>query len=92
MVFAVGTVDRAWALDDVRVPDRVDPRIQRVTANVLQAFRAGAPPAPPPAPPGSARPLFFGLAAGALAVAVVAGWAAWALQRRGAAALDEQRG
>jgi len=81
MVFAAGTVDWAWALDDVRVPDRVDPRIQRVTANVLQAFRAGAPPAAAP-PPAAARPLFLGLAAGALAVALGAAWAAWALQRR----------
>jgi hypothetical protein len=83
MVFAAGSVDWAWALADVRVPDRVDPRIQRVTANVLQAFREGAPPVPPvpPQPPASARPLFFGLAAGALAVACVAGWAAWATRR-----------
>jgi hypothetical protein len=90
MVFAAGTVDWAWALDDVRVPDRVDPRIQRVTANVLRAFRAGAPPAPSPQP-ASARPLFLGLAAGALAVALAAGWAAWAMQRRGANACDERR-
>jgi len=88
MVFAAGTVDWAWALDDVRVPDRVDPRIQRVTANVLQAFREGAPPAE--SSPAASRPLFFALAAGALAVALVAVWAAWIVQRRSAAAYKDE--
>jgi hypothetical protein len=87
MVFAAGTVDWAWALDDVRVPDRVDPRIQRMTANVLRVFRDGEPPEAP-APPGSARPLFFGLAVGAFAVALAAGWAAWALRRPAAQAYE----
>ncbi len=44
MVFAAGTIDWAWALDDVRWPDRVDPRIQRTTANILRAFREGTAP------------------------------------------------
>ncbi|HZU04522.1 MAG TPA: N,N-dimethylformamidase beta subunit family domain-containing protein [Chloroflexota bacterium] len=44
MVFSAGTIDWAWALDDSRMPDRVDPRIQRVTHNILQAFLRGGPP------------------------------------------------
>jgi hypothetical protein len=44
MVFTAGTIDWAWALDDSRIAGHVDSRIQRVTANVLNAFRQGAPP------------------------------------------------
>lgn len=39
MVFTAGTVDWAWGLDDWRQARLVDPRVQRVTANVLEAFR-----------------------------------------------------
>src|SRR5213594_1553202 len=45
-VFAAGTMSWSWALDDVPGPFshfRVDSRIQRATANVLNAFLTGAP-------------------------------------------------
>jgi hypothetical protein len=44
MVFAAGTVHWAWGLDDARASGYVDPRIQRMTANILKAFRQGGPP------------------------------------------------
>jgi hypothetical protein len=61
MVFAAGTVDWPWGLDDYWRPGHVDPRLQRTTANILAAFRAGVPPIPDaPAvaavPPGGAAP------------------------------------
>jgi IPT/TIG domain len=46
-VFASGTMSWSWALDDVPGPFaqfRVDSRIQRATANILNAFLTGAPP------------------------------------------------
>jgi hypothetical protein len=46
-VFAAGTLSWSWALDDVPGPvsrGRVDSRIQRTTANLLNAFLNGAPP------------------------------------------------
>jgi len=46
-VFAAGTMSWSWALDDVPGPLShlvVDARIQRATANVLNAFLNGAPP------------------------------------------------
>src|SRR5213594_1942531 len=45
-VFAAGTMSWSWALDDVPGPFshfRVDSRIQRATANILNAFLTGAP-------------------------------------------------
>src|SRR5213594_1932658 len=45
-VFSTGTLSWSWALDDVPGPfshSRVDSRIQRVTANILNAFLTGAP-------------------------------------------------
>jgi len=45
-VFAAGTMSWSWALDDVPGPAshfRVDSRIQRATANILNAFLTGAP-------------------------------------------------
>jgi len=46
-VFASGTTSWSWALDDVPGPlstGLVDSRIQRTTANILNAFLHGAPP------------------------------------------------
>ena len=45
-VFASGTMSWSWALDDVPGPlssGRVDARIQRTTANLLNAFLTGVP-------------------------------------------------
>jgi hypothetical protein len=44
MVFTAGTIDWSWGLDDSRMAGQVHPGIQRMTANVLNAFRDGAPP------------------------------------------------
>ncbi|MFN8524214.1 MAG: DUF6605 domain-containing protein [Chloroflexota bacterium] len=44
MVFAAGTVNWAWGLDNSRGRNLVDPRIQRLTANLLDAFKRGGPP------------------------------------------------
>jgi hypothetical protein len=87
MVFAAGTVDWAWGLDDWRQPGLVDPRIQRVTANVLEAFRLGRPPeaGAVPARNGAAPWL---LAAGVLALAAVAAAGAWYWRRRPAPKYD----
>jgi hypothetical protein len=75
MVFAAGTVDWAWALDDYWRPGHVDARLQRVTANLLAAFRAGAPPvAAAPRADRSPAPIYFGAAAIALAAACVPLW------------------
>jgi ABC-type branched-subunit amino acid transport system permease subunit len=89
MVFAAGTIDWAWALDDLRqrwsgTPSRVDPRLQRVTANVLRAFRQGGPPARAATRPEEAVPqwLLVGLALGA-AAALGTGTAWLVLRRRG---------
>jgi hypothetical protein len=81
MVFTAGTVDWAWGLDDWRQGGLVDPRLQRVTANVLEAFRLGRPPQPEtaPAPPGAP---FWRLAAGLLAVGAAATAGAWYWRRR----------
>jgi hypothetical protein len=81
MVFAAGTVDWAWGLDDWRQAGLVDPRLQRVTANVLDAFRAGRPPQGEavPAPSGAVPGL---LIAGLLAVAAAAAAGGWYWRRR----------
>jgi hypothetical protein len=80
MVFAAGTIDWAWGLDDYWRPGHVDPRLQQTTANILAAFRAGAPPvaAAPGADPVPAS-VFLGAAAVAL---VAAGLPLWLLARR----------
>jgi hypothetical protein len=81
MVFAAGTLDWSWALDDSRVPDRVDPRIQRMTANILGAFRQGEP--PPEGGPSRAAGLPPMASAGVvLAVALAAVCAVWLVRRR----------
>jgi hypothetical protein len=87
MVFAAGTIDWAWALDDLRqrwsdAPSRVDPRIQRVTANVLRAFRQGGPPVRASSSHEGAVPswLLAGLAVGAAAALGTA--TAWLVLRR----------
>jgi hypothetical protein len=75
MVFAAGTIDWSWALDDYWRPGLVDPRLQRTTANILAAFRAGEPPAAAePRADRSPAPVFFGAAAVALAAACVPLW------------------
>ncbi|HZR97380.1 MAG TPA: N,N-dimethylformamidase beta subunit family domain-containing protein [Chloroflexota bacterium] len=80
MVFAAGTVNWAWGLDDWRQPGLVDPRIQRVTANILEAFRQGRPPASPPASAPSNAPL--GLLAVAFVAVAAAAAGAWYWRRR----------
>src|SRR5262249_30198095 len=37
-VFASGTTDWSWALDNYDVPNQLDPRIQKATANILDKF------------------------------------------------------
>jgi hypothetical protein len=82
MVFAAGTLDWSWALDDSRVPDRVDPRIQRITTNILNAFRQGEPPSIVESPSSAAGlpPLAF--ASVALVAALAAGCTIWFVRRR----------
>jgi hypothetical protein len=81
MVFTAGTVDWAWGLDDWRQAGLVDPRIQRVTANVLDAFRQGRPPEAPAAPAPSSVPT-WALAMGLLAIVAAAVAGAWYWRRR----------
>jgi hypothetical protein len=90
MVFAAGTVNWAWGVDDWRVPGRVDPRIQRVTANVLRAFRQGGPPvaaAAVPAPPvqGWLTGLLIG---GTLLLVALLGFGIWYVRRPRVPAYD----
>jgi hypothetical protein len=81
MVFAAGTVDWAWGLDDWRQAGLVDPRVQRMTANVLEAFRLGRPPQAE-AEPATRGALPWLLAAGLLVVAAVAAAGGWYWRRR----------
>jgi hypothetical protein len=84
MVFAAGTVDWAWGLDDWRAPGLVDARLQRVTANVLDAFRQGRPPREAPAARPAAADAFpwLLLAAGLLLPLLGVAGAFWYLRRR----------
>ncbi len=58
IVFATGTIEWAWGLSH---PDYLDPRIQRITENVLAkaglpvGVPTSVPPLPPPTEPGDAR-------------------------------------
>jgi hypothetical protein len=75
MVFAAGTIDWSWGLDDYWRPGLVDPRLQQTTANILAAFRAGAPPvAESPPAERSPAPVYFGAAALSLVAACVPLW------------------
>jgi hypothetical protein len=81
MVFTAGTVDWAWGLDAWRQAGLVDERIQRATANVLEAFRQGRPPQAEPAPGGGAAvPWLVG--AGLLLLVAVAATGLWYWRRR----------
>jgi hypothetical protein len=87
MVFAAGTIDWAWALDDFRqqwggTPSRVDSRLQRVTANVLRAFRQGGPPVRPSTPREEGSPGWWLAGLALSAAAVLGGGTAWLLLRR----------
>ncbi len=82
MVFAAGTVDWAWGLDDWRMPGLVDPRLQRVTANVLAAFRAGRPPREAAAPSAADAPVpWVVVAVAALVPLASAGALLWRRRR-----------
>ena len=89
MVFTAGTTDWSWALDDYWQKDYLDPRIQRVTANLLDEFRAGAAPGAAPPPASDLEPLLLALAAGSLAVSVAATTSVVLLRRRAAQAPAE---
>jgi hypothetical protein len=91
MVFAAGTVNWAWGVDDWRLPGLVDPRIQRVTANVLRAFRQGGPPvaaavAEPPAPVPDW--LTWVLVGGTLLFVTLLGFGIWYIRRPRVPAYD----
>ena len=85
MVYAAGAIDWAWALDDVRqrwtnAPSRVDPRLQRVTANILRAFRQGGPPVRADGPreqPLPAGPLVGMVLGVAVALGAASSWVLW---------------
>jgi len=47
-VFAAGTIQWGWGLANTDVSANADPRIQRMTANILDRFVAGAVPVPLP--------------------------------------------
>ena len=69
-VFGSGTMSWSWALTDLPGPfsrSRVDPRIQRTTENILNAFLNGAPPdANEPGPSGPPAITGFTPASGAV--------------------------
>ncbi len=82
MVFAAGTVDWAWGLDDWRTSGLVDPRLQRATANVLDAFRQGRPPVDAAASrPGGDAPPWPLLVVGFVAVLLVVAAGLWYVRR-----------
>jgi N,N-dimethylformamidase beta subunit-like, C-terminal len=59
-VFGAGTIAWSWGLDDYGGRGLTDPRIQQVTANILNRF-AGVSGSPPPAPTNSSPPTITGM-------------------------------
>jgi hypothetical protein len=88
MVFAAGTTDWSWALDDYWQQGYLDPRLQRATANLLNAYRVGAPPGAA-APVADPEPLLLALAIGALVVSLAATMSVLLMRRRAAQAAVE---
>lgn len=88
MVFAAGTVNWAWALDDWRLPGLVDARLQRTTANVLRAFRQGGPPVLAEPPPASPFPIPWLVGGSVVALGLVAAGVVWYARRPRAPVYD----
>ncbi len=84
MVFAAGTTNWSWALDDYWQQGFLDPRLERTTRNILDAFRAGTPPDAATAPHSASPQPLLPAAAGAVALALGASLTLW-WRRRGRA-------
>jgi P pilus assembly chaperone PapD len=50
-VFAAGTIEWSWGLDNYGSRHTANAGIQKTTANILYNFNGGSPPPPPPPPP-----------------------------------------